>query len=103
MIVNQPVMTIDGVPRIVTYEEWAQRTLSAEDYELFLAAQARHRIIWATASKNGTVIVNDETEEYIDLTINGIVSRDTEFVNFMQQMLSDPDVTWPGPGMPPVF
>lgn len=103
MIVNKPIMIIDGVSRPVTYQEWAQRTLSAKDYELFLAAQDRHRIIWETALTDGTVIVNDQTTGYIDLTINGIVSRDTEFVNFMQQMLSDPDVSWPGPGMPPVF
>lgn len=103
MIVNQPVMTIDGVSRIVTYEEWAQRTLSAEDYELFLAAQARHRIIWATASRNGTVVVNNVTDESIDLNINNVVGRDPEFVTFMRQMLADPNVTWPGPGWPPVF
>lgn len=103
MIVNQPVMTIDGVSRVVTYEEWAQRTLSAEDFELFLAAQARHRVIWAKAIKNGEVVINDITNEYINLTVNNVVARDPEFVEFMNQMLADPNVSWPGPGMPPVF
>jgi len=37
------------------------------------------------------------------LTLKEIVLHDPEYVKYMRQMLKDPAVTWPGPGIKPIY
>jgi hypothetical protein len=100
-------MLVDGAVRIITYLEWATQKLSAEDLVKFTAAQVRNENIWQTAQAEGQVVVNAavaDTPYVLDVQFNdSFIVNDPEYVVFMNQMLADPDVTWPGAGRRPAF
>jgi hypothetical protein len=100
-------MMVDGTVRVITCLEWATQKLSAEDLVKFTAAQARNVALRTEQKSQGLVTVNANVEGNPDVLEmqfnNSFVESDPEWVTFMNQMLDDPEVTWPGSGMMPVF
>ena len=100
-------MLVDGTLQIITPNYWAMQKLPAEDQDRFIAACTRNDLIWATAKAAGqvqSIPKIDGMPGVLELQFNdSVVQYDPEYVVFMQQMLADPDVTWPGAGRRPVF
>jgi Flp pilus assembly protein TadD len=101
-------MMVDGTVRVVTCLEWATQKLSAEDLVKFTAAQARNTALRESQRSEGLITVNTNVEgnpDVLEVQFNNtaFMDNDPEYVTFMDQMLTDPDVTWPGTGIRPVF
>ena len=100
-------MLVDGAVQIITCLEWATQKLSAEDLAKFTAAQARDRALWRAKQAEGLVVVDSEVAadpDVLEVQFNvSSVENDAEYTTFMNQMLADPDVTWPGAGRRPAF
>lgn len=99
---STPQMEINGALTNITPEIWAKKTLSAENYALFIAARQREDALWDAAMAAGTV-VRTPTPDGIQVTMTETVASDAEYADFMTQMLNDPAVTWPGPGIKPIY
>ena len=97
-----PHMEIDGVLKKVSASQWAAVTLSTEDYAKFEAAAERDSATWTAAEAAGHV-VKTVTSDGMHFVINETVENDEEYAEFMQRMLADPAVTWPGPGIKPIY
>lgn len=96
-------MIVNGTVQVVTCLQWATQKLSAEDLAKFTAAQTRNLAIWEAQQEAGQVLVTNKTDVVEVEFNNSFVSNDPEYVTFMNQMLADMDVTWPGPGCRPAF
>jgi len=107
ILVNKPHMLVDGAVRVITCLEWATQKLSAEDLAKFIAAQVREQAIWSTMQTEGQVVVNTDIAgdpAVMEVQFNdSFITGDSEYAAFMNQMLADTDVTWPGPGRRPAF
>jgi len=101
---NDPHMEIDGVIKQIPVDYWAKQTLSPEEYQLFKAAAYRQRDMWNQLINSGlAVMTRDANTASTTLTLYEFVSHDPEYVKYMKQMLKDPAVTWPGPGIKPIY
>jgi hypothetical protein len=107
ILVNKPHMLVDGTLQIITPSYWAMQKLSAEDQDKFIAARTRNDLIWAAATAAGQVQTTPIIEgmpDVLEVQFNdSVIQYDPEYVVFMNQMLADSDVTWPGAGRRPVF
>ena len=100
---NDPHMEVDGVVKTVSSDFWAQKTLSPEDYEKYKLAAHRQNVIWSDMLADGRAEMTKNSDSTTSLTLRAIVSHDPEYVKYMRQMLKDPAVTWPGPGIKPIY
>ena len=101
-----PTMVVNGQSVLTTKDEWAKIKLSAEDYARYQSSSIREDAIWAEAETAGEIT---RTPLY-ETKSNGVrkligysvtfhsgfgVAGDSEFYDFYQQFLNDPDLTWP--------
>lgn len=101
---NDPHMAIDGVVKKISVDYWAKQTLSPEEYELFKEAAYRQHVMWSRMLSNGRMEISNEADTaQTTVTLHDIVLHDPEYVKYMRQMLKDPAVTWPGPGIKPIY
>ena len=101
---NDPHMEVDGVVKTVSRDFWAQKTLSPEDYEKYKLAAHRQNVIWSDMLADGRAELTNHPESgTTSIILRDIVLHDPEYVKYMRQMLSDPAVTWPGPGIKPIY
>jgi hypothetical protein len=101
---NDPHMEVDGVVKKVSYQYWAQQTLSAEEFEKFKQAKNRQDLMWNEMRSQGLIELSSNSDGTANnVTLKSIVLHDPEYVKFMRQMLRDPAVTWPGPGIKPIY
>jgi hypothetical protein len=98
---NYPHMEVDGVVTEVTKDYWAKQTLTTEDYDLFKAAESREQATWDQVISSGQGSITPMPDDTIRIILQQPILNDPEFVKYMSQMLSDPAVTWPGPGIKP--
>jgi hypothetical protein len=101
---NDPHMEVDGVVKKVSNDFWAQKTLSPEEYQLFKAAAHRQQVMWSQMINSGLAeMTRDTNTASTTVTLHELVLHDPEYVKYMEQMLQDPAVTWPGPGIKPIY
>jgi hypothetical protein len=101
---NDPHMEINGEVKKISVDYWGQQTLSPEEYQLFKAAAYRQGVMWSRMLSDGRAEMTKNSESATtSLTLSEIVLHDPEYVKFMRQMLRDPAVTWPGPGIKPIY
>lgn len=101
---NDPHMEVNGVVKKIAAEYWAEKTLSPEDYERFKEASFRQNQMWSEMLASGKMemsVVPGETAKKV--VLHSMVIHDPEYVKYMRQMLKDPAVTWPGPGIKPIY
>jgi hypothetical protein len=97
-------MEVDGVVKKVSNQYWAQQTLDADEFEKFKQAKGRQDIIWNDLRSRGLIELSSNSDNTAtEVTLKCIVLHDPEFVKYMRQMLQDPAVTWPGPGIKPIM
>ena len=101
---NSPHMEIGGVLKKIAVDYWAQTTLSPEEYEKFKQAAYRQNQMWSNLLADGRMEVNSNSgDTETTVVLHEIVLHDPEYVKYMRQMLKDPAVTWPGPGIKPIY
>jgi hypothetical protein len=101
---NDPHMEVDGVVKKVSNQYWAQQTLDADEFEKFKQAKHRQDLMWSDMRARGLVEIGSNSDNTAnEVTLKSIVLHDPEYVKYMRQMLRDPAVTWPGPGIKPIF
>lgn len=101
---NDPHMEVDGVVKKISNDFWAQKTLPPDDYEKFKLAAHRQGVMWSNMLADGRAKMTKNSESATtSLTLTEIVLHDPEYVKYMRQMLKDPAVTWPGPGIKPIY
>jgi hypothetical protein len=101
---NDPHMEINGEVKKISVDYWGQQTLSPEEYQRFKAAAYRQHVMWSQMLSNGRAeMTKDTNTASTTVTLHEIVLHDPEYVKYMRQMLRDPAVTWPGPGIKPIY
>ena len=99
-----PSKTINGVITILSLEDWAQLTLSADDYAKFQAAGIRNQVIYEEAAANNNPFT--AVPSYADdahTIVNGwtltdadtAAPTDREWLPFWEQYIADKTLTWP--------
>lgn len=100
---NDPHMEIDGVVKKIAVDYWAKKTLSPEEYEKFKAAAYRQNSMWSRMLSESRAEMTCDDPNARTVVLHEIVLHDPEYVKYMRQMLKDPAVTWPGPGIKPIY
>ena len=101
---NDPHMEVDGEVKKVSNQYWAQQTLDADEFEKFKQAKNRQDLMWNDMRSRGLVEMSSNSDGTANLvTLKSIVLHDPEYVKYMRLMLKDPAVTWPGPGIKPIY
>jgi len=101
---NAPHMEVNGEVKKVSYQFWAQQTLDADEFEKFKQAKYRQDLMWNDMRSRGLVELSSNSDNTAnEITLKSIVLHDPEYVKYMRQMLKDPAVTWPGPGIKPIY
>lgn len=100
---NGPHMEVDGVVTPITRDYWASQTLTTEDYALFKAAEYREKVMWDQLISSGQATLTKGPDDTTEVVLQQLVTHDPDFVTYMTQMLQDPAVTWPGPGVKPII
>ena len=101
---NDPHMEVDGVVKKVSAQYWAQQTLDADEFEKFKQAKGRQDAIWNDMKSRGLVEISSNPDgTATEVSFKSIVLHDPEYLKYARQMLQDPAVTWPGPGIKPTM
>lgn len=100
---NDPHMEINGVVKKIPVDYWARQTLTPEEYEKFKQAAYRQNSMWNKMLTGGRAEMSCDDSDTRTVVLHEIVLHDPEYVKYMRQMLRDPAVTWPGPGIKPIY
>ena len=104
-----PSKTINGNVIMLTLEEWAQLTLSSDDYTTYQAAQVRNDAIMQTAIDASVIVITDLNVSVTDETGNIIITsignsitddvaippNDSIWLGYWDQYVADSTLTWP--------
>jgi hypothetical protein len=97
-------MEVNGVVKKIPIDFWAKKTLSPEEYEKFKSSAYRQGVMWSRMLSDGRAEMTKNSDSATNtLVLREIVLHDPEYVKYMRQMLKDPAVTWPGPGIKPIY
>lgn len=92
---TNPTKIINGNVTPVTIRDWAQQTLSAEEFTNFTEAYTREIALWANAiSANTVTITSNGSGIGRTVTFYGDVEHDTEYVAFQTRYMADTTLTW---------